>query len=174
MVTCTLCRGMGGTTKKLRMIAGGVVRTSVATHIRAPRDAVVALFLDYARWPFVFPRTIERVALVRRDAFVLEVMVRHRREGLVPNVLTIRGPGVVELFERKPRYDASFVNHFEHSGQGTRYRIDAELRLRRPWSLLAPFLRGVVSRALQRYTLEPMRVAAEAEGITVDERRQRR
>jgi hypothetical protein len=142
----------------------------VATHIRAPRDAVVALFLDYTRWPLVFPRTIERVALVRREAFMLEVMVSHRREGQVPNVLTIRGPGVIELREHKPRYDATFVNHFEHSGEGTRYRIDAEVWLRRPWSLLAPFLRPVVERALRRYTLEPMRAAAERGAITLGER----
>lgn len=152
------------------MIGDGVVRTSVATHIRAPRDAVVALLLDYARWPLVFPRTIERVALVRRDAFMLEVMVSHRREGRVPNVLTIRGPGVVELREHKPRYDATFVNHFDHAGDGTRYRIDAEVRLRRPWSLLAAFLRPIVERALRRYTLEPMRVAAERAAITREER----
>lgn len=147
----------------------GVVRTTVATHIRAPRDAVVALFLDYARWPFVFPRTIERAALVRREAFMLEVMVSHRREGRVPNVLTIRGPGVIELREHKPRYDATFVNHFEHSGDGTRYRVDAEVRLKRPWSLLAPFLHPVVERSLRRYTLEPMRLAAERGTITLEE-----
>lgn len=148
----------------------GVVRTTVATHIRAPRDAVIALFLDYARWPLVFPRTIERVALVRREAFMLEVLVSHRREGKVPNVLTIRGPGTVELREHKPRYDATFVNHFEHSGEGTRYRIDAAVRLRRPWSLLALFLRRVVERSLRQYTLEPMRVAAERAAITREER----
>lgn len=140
----------------------GVVRTAVATHVRAPRDAVVGLFLDYTRWPLVFPGTIERVALVRRDAFMLELLVSHRRDGEVPNVLTIRGPGTVELREHKPRYDATFVNHFEHSGEGTRYRVEAEVRLKRPWSLLAPVLRRVVERALRRYTLEPMRVAAEA------------
>ena len=160
---------MGGTRRQLRTIADGVVRTSVATHIRAPRDAVVALFLDYARWPLVFPRTIEGVELVRRGAFALDVMVRHRRDGLVPNVLTIRGPGVVELFERKPRYDATFVNHFDLSGDGTRYRVDAEVRLGRPWSLLAPFLRGVVTRALRRYTLEPIRVAAERDAVAQEE-----
>ena len=139
----------------------GVVRTTVATDIRAPRDAVVALFLDYARWPVIFPTTIRAVTLVGRREDVFEVMVDHRTEGRVLNVLTIRSPAVVTLLERKPRFDATFVNRFDATADGTRYSVDAELRLRGPYRLLAPFLRGVVSRALRRYTLDPMRAAAE-------------
>jgi len=72
-----------------------VIRTSVWVSIHAPPGRVVATFLDYARWPRIFPRTIGGTELAR------------------------------------------------------------------PYALLAPLLRGVVARALRRYTLEPMRTAAE-------------
>lgn len=142
----------------------GVVRTSVQVTIHAPPERVMATFLDYARWPVTFPLTIAGTELVRRRSPpVLEVMVHHRKEGRVFNVLTIRGPDVVELREFKPRFDATFVNRFEPApGGGTRYTIDAEVRLELPYALLAPLLRGVVARALRRYTLEPMRAAAES------------
>ena len=145
-----------------------VVRTSVQVTIHAPPERVMATFLDYARWPDIFPLTIAGTELVRRRSpSVLEVMVHHRKEGRVLNVLTIRGPEVVELREFKRRFDATFVNRFEPAadgeGGGTRYTIDAEVRMKPPYALLAPLLRGVVERALRRYTLEPMRAAAESQ-----------
>ena len=144
----------------------GVIRTSVWVSIHAPPGRVVATFLDYARWPTVFPLTIAGTELVRRSPSTLEVMVHHREEGRVLNVLIIRRPDVVELREYKRRFDATFVNRFEPAPEGTRYTIDATVRLAWPYSLLAPLLapllRGVVERALRRYTLEPMRAAAES------------
>jgi hypothetical protein len=88
-------------------------------------------------------------------------MVQHRKEGRMLNVLTTRGPEVVELREYKRRFDATFVNRFEPAPEGTRYTIDATVRLALPYALLAPLLCGVVERSLRRFTLEPMRVAAE-------------
>ena len=142
--------------------AWGTVCTSVATTILAPRDHLVALFLDYAKWPRIFTETIASVELVRRDAHSIVVMVHHRREGRVLNVLTNCGDGIVALREFKRRYNATFVNRFARANVGTRYTIDAEVRIKRPFSVVAPLLRGVVERALRRYTMEPLRTAAES------------
>jgi len=140
------------------------VHTSVAARVRAPRDVVLTLFLDWRRWPSVFPATIASVRLLHADATLESVEVLHRREGRVRNDLWTCAPGVVELREYKPRYDATFLNHFEHALDGTEYRIDAEVRFHRPYALLAPLLPGVVERALRRHTLEPVRRAAERVG----------
>jgi hypothetical protein len=139
----------------------GLVRTSTETLIRARRDRLVALLLDYERWPTLFPATIVAVELVRAESFATTVMVTHRKEGRVPNVLRRCASDVVELMERKPRYDAVFVNRFEEIAGGTRYRVDAWVRMRGAYALLAPVLRGVVERAVRRYTMEPLRTAAE-------------
>ena len=143
------------------------VRTTVATMIRAPSDRVMALYLDWERWPLLFPATIAGVRLERRDATSMTVIVDHRREGQVRNDVSILSAGVVELREEKPRYSATFVNRFDDVGEGTRYSIDAEVRMRWPWALLAPLLRPVVDRALQRFTLDPVRRAAERRGDTM-------
>lgn len=141
----------------------GTVCTSVATTILAPRDQLVALFLDYAEWPRIFSETIAGAELVRRDAHSIVLMVHHRREGRVLNVLTNCGDGIVALREFKQRYNATFVNRFARAHDGTRYSIDAEVRIKRPFSVVAPLLRGVVERALRRYTIEPLRAAAGSE-----------
>ena len=138
----------------------GVVRTRVETIIAAPRDRLVALLMDYVKWPRIFGTTIADAELVGRDRQSLVVAVGHRSEGRVVNVLTNCGDGVIVLREFKRRYDATFVNSFEHDPAGTRYRIDAEVRLEQPFALLAPLLGGVVRRALRRYTVQPLREAA--------------
>ena len=89
------------------------------------------------------------------------VMVHHRREGRVVNVLTDCGDGVVVLREFKRRYVATFVNRFDPAPDGTRYTVDAAVRIKQPFTLIAPVLRGVVERAIRRYTIEPLRAAAE-------------
>jgi len=139
----------------------GTVRAEVATRVDAARDDVFRLFLDYAQWPRIFSETIRAVELVRRGTSTIAVMVDHRQEGQVLNVLTVCPPDVVLLQEFKPRYDALFVNHFEHALGGMRYSIEAEVSIKPPFSLAAPFLSGVVERALRRYTLLPLRAAAE-------------
>jgi hypothetical protein len=146
-----------------RRVAWGTVHTSVTTTVHAPRDQVVALLLDYAEWPRIFSETIADTELVRRDAHSLVVTVHHRREGRVMNVLTDCGDGIVTLREFKRRFNATFVNRFARSPGGTRYTIDAEVRIKRPFSVIAPLLRGVVERALRRYTMDPLRAAAERE-----------
>lgn len=139
----------------------GVVRTRVETIIAAPPDRIVALFMDYTQWPRIFAATIAHTALVGRDGRSLVVRVDHRRDGRVVNVLTNHGDGVIVLRECKRRYDATFVSSFSHDPAGTRYAIDAEVSIKQPFTLLAPFLGGVVERALRRYTMQPLREAAE-------------
>ena len=139
----------------------GTVHTRVAITVRAPRDRLVALLLDHAQWPRIFSETIADTALVRRDAHSLVVMVHHRRDGRVLNVLTDCGNGVVALREFKQRFNATFVNRFARASVGTRYTIDAEVHVKQPFSVIAPLLRGVVERALRRYTMDPLRAAAE-------------
>jgi hypothetical protein len=138
----------------------GTVHATVATTIAAPRDRLVRLLLDYPRWHRIFPATIARTELVRREGRTTVVMVRHRREGRVMNELTDCGEGVVVLRESKRRYDAAFVNHFESVAGGTRYTVHAAVHIRQPLTVLAPLLRGVVARAVRRYTVEPLRAAA--------------
>jgi len=76
------------------------------------------------------------------------------------NELTECGEGVVVLRESKRRYDATFVNRFETVAGGTRYTVDAAVHIKQPLTVLAPLLRGVVARAIRRYTVEPLRAAA--------------
>ena len=146
-----------------RHFAWGTVHTSVTTTVRAPRDHLIALFLDHSQWPRLFPESIAGTELVRRDAHSLVVMVDHRREGSVLNVLTECSDGIVVLREFKRRYNATFVNRFDRARAGTRYTIDAVVRVKQPYAVVAPLLRGVVQRALRRYTMKPLGVAAERE-----------
>ena len=129
--------------------------------IRAPRERLVALYLDFAHWPQLFPATIRGVHLVRRQGDETTIAVDHRTDGRVINVLRRCSASEVELAEFKPRYAATFVNRFDAIPGGTRYTVVADVHLRMPYALLAPFLRGVVRRAVRRYVLEPMRTFVE-------------
>lgn len=143
----------------------GTVRLAVAAVIDAAPERVKAIFLDFALWPQIFPLTITGTHLVRRTPSMLTVMVDHRHEGQVLNVLTLHEAGVVYLEERKRRYDATFVNRFVPAQAGTRYVVEAEVRFKNAYALLAPLLGGVVRRAICRYTLAPIRAAAEKAAV---------
>lgn len=58
------------------------------------------------------------------------------------------------------RASRAFVNHFEGVAGGTRYTVRAAVHIRQPLMVLAPLLRGVVARAVRRYTVLPLRAAA--------------
>ena len=141
------------------------IRTTVEITIAAPPERVAALLADFRRWPEIFPMTIQSTELRRRDSSLVEVMVHHRREGDVINVLVFRSPDTIELREFKRRFNAVFRNRFLPSPAGTRYVVDAEIRLKGGYALLAPFLRRFVQRTLRRYLLEPMRLAATANSL---------
>jgi hypothetical protein len=124
---------------------------------------VIALYLDHAHWPRLFPATIRGVRFLRQAPGEIVVEVAHRDEGPVVNVIRPRPPHVVELEEFKRRFDATFLNRFDDTPEGTRYTVVAEVRLKPPFRVLAPFLRALVRRRVRRYVLEPMRAFAEAE-----------
>jgi hypothetical protein len=134
------------------------IETSMLVH--APWERVAAIYGDYRSWPQLFP-TIHGVKLVREEPGRIEVEVDHD-EGIVPNVLTWLGRDTVRLDERKRLYDATFVNSFEAAGGNTRYRVAADIRLRGAYRLLAPLLRGLVRRRIERFVLAPVKARAEA------------
>ena len=140
----------------------GAVHVDAAMTINAPRERLMTLYLDYAHWSRLFPATIRGVRLLRCGGSETTVEVDHRTAGHVVNIIRRRSENEVELEEFKPKYDATFVNRFDAVAGGTRYAVSADIRLRVPYALLAPFLRGYVRRSVRRYVLEPMRVYAEA------------
>ena len=141
------------------------VHADVSLAIDAPPEALVARYLDFAHWPTLFPATIRGTRLVRRTRDELTIEVDHRTAGRVINILRRRSASEIELEEVKPKYVALFLNRFEPVTGGTRYSVSADVRLRMPYALLAPFLRGYVRRSVRRYVLEPMRAAAQSSGI---------
>ena len=129
--------------------------------IRAPWERVAQLYRDYHRWPALFPATIRAVHLVRAEGERTELEIDHR-EGKVPNVMTDVSPNRIDLWEAKRRYDGSFINRFEEVAAGTRFTVEAEIRLKGMARLLAPFLTRYITRQIVRYVLLPMRQAAES------------
>jgi hypothetical protein len=148
---------------KKRHVTWGSVRVREALVVRARPDRLAALYLDYRNWPELFPATIRGVRWLEEHDGDITVEVDHRAEGRVVNIIRPMSSTVIALEEFKSRYDATFVNRFEKVTQGTRYVLDAEIRFRLPYALVAPLLRGVVRHRLRQNVLEPMRVIAEAE-----------
>ena len=142
-------------------MAWSTVCVREAMTIRAAPEKAAALYLDYAGWPRLFPATIRGVRFLRERSGEITVEVDHRTEGLVVNVIRPESPTVIVLDELKPRFGATFINRFDASPAGTRYTVDAEVRFRGVYAVVAPVLRGIVRRRIRQFVLEPMRVAAE-------------
>ena len=140
----------------------GTVHASESLLVRAPAERLAALYMDHAHWNRLFPATIRGTRLLRQAPDETVVEVDHRTEGPVTNVIRPLSPTAIELDEFKPKFDATFVNRFEPVAEGTRYVVDAEVRLRMPYAIVAPLVGGLVRRRVRRYVLEPMRAAAEA------------
>lgn len=128
--------------------------------VHAPPSAVAALYRDYAGWPKLFPATIRGVRLLRIENGRTHLEIDHR-EGKVLNVMTDVSDARIDLWEAKRRYDATFINRFEPTAEGTRYAVEAAIELKGAARLLAPVLGPLVRRQLRRYVLEPVRRAAE-------------
>jgi hypothetical protein len=141
----------------------GTVRIRETLAIRAAPQELAALYLDYPNWSRLFPATIRGVRWIGDDGRDITVEVDHRAEGRVANIIRPISPTVIALDEFKPRFDATFVNRFEAAGDATRYVLDAEIRFRMPFALIAPLVRWIVRRRMRRFVLEPMRDAAEPE-----------
>jgi hypothetical protein len=139
----------------------GTVHVSAAITVHAPPDRLVARYLDFAQWPQLFAATIRGTRLVQSRGDEMTVEVDHRTAGRVINVIRPRSPNEIELGEFKPKFEATFLNRFDPIPEGTRYTVVADVKLKMPYALLAPFLTGYVRRAVRRYVLEPMRDVAE-------------
>ncbi len=139
----------------------GTVRARESLVVHAPPERLAALYMDHAHWNRLFPATIRGTRFVKQTPGEIVVEVDHRTGGRVINVIRPLSPTEIALDEFKPTFDATFVNRFEAVAEGTRYVVDADVRLRRPYTILAPFVGGLVRRRVRRYVLEPMRVAAE-------------
>src|SRR4051812_40587848 len=66
-----------------------VVHTIAARVIQAPPERVMDLYLDYASWPRLFPRTIRGVQLLGEEGGRVRLEVDHVFEGKVLNVMTV-------------------------------------------------------------------------------------
>jgi hypothetical protein len=136
-------------------------RADASILIRADPASVAARYRDVPGWPALFPETIRGVRFVARERGRVTVEVDHRHAGTVSNVLTDVSPSRCDLWEEKPRYVGTFVNRFEPAPGGTRYTVEADIRLKGIARLLGPFIGPLIRRRIQRYVLEPMRRACE-------------
>lgn len=148
---------------KQRNVTWGRVCVREALVIHAAPERLAALYLDYENWSRLFSATIRGVRRLEEQHGDITVEVGHKAEGRVVNIIRPMSPTVIVLEELKPRFNATFVNRFERAEQGTRYVLDADIRFRLPYALIAPLLRGLVRRRMRRFVLEPMRLAAERE-----------
>ena len=137
------------------------MRTAAAVTIRAPRERLVKLYLDYQHWSQLFP-SIRGATLVSEQSDRIVLDVDHMTEGHVVNVIRQLSPYEIELDERQPQFSAEFINRFETEGDDTRLTVTANVRLKGPYALLAPFLGAYIRRRIRRFVLEPMRAAIEA------------
>lgn len=138
-----------------------MVHTLTARVIQAPPLRVMDLYLDYASWPRLFPRTIRGVQLLGEEGGRTRLEVDHVFEGKVLNVMTVVSSNEVRLDEWKPRYEATFMNRFEDHPNGTRYTVFAEIALKGALWLLTPFAAPVARSRIKRYVLRPMKAFAE-------------
>lgn len=153
-----------------------VLRVEVEAPVSAPAAIVADVYADYARWPSVFPM-IAAVRHVGRSGSWDVLRVDHRRDGVVRNELRTVRPGVVELRESKPRYDATFVNEFTDDGFAddeptgdagrSRFRVRADVRLAGAARFLRPVVAPLVRHRIRTLQIDPVRRAAEQRARTV-------
>lgn len=137
-----------------------VIHIEVSTTVRAPTYVVSSVYADYMHWHDVFP-TISAVRLIRVEGSRQILEIDHR-EGKVINTLTVLSPDCIELEEVKRRYDAKFMNRFDAVPAGTRFTVLGDVCLKGWAKLLTPVLGVYVRRQMERYQLQPVKVAAEA------------
>jgi hypothetical protein len=139
-----------------------MIHAVVSTEINAPPERLAALYADYEGWPRLFPATIRGVRLLADDGQHKTIEVDHVTEGKVINIMNAVSPREIQLEEFKRRFDARFINRFEAFGQGTRYSVVADVRLKGAARLLGTLVTPIVRARLNTFVLEPMRAAVEA------------
>jgi hypothetical protein len=137
------------------------VRTAAAVTIRAPRERLMKLCLDYQHWSQLFP-DVRGVRLLKRDQGRIALDVDHEMDGHVVNVIRQLSPYEIELDRRQPQFSAELINRFEPEGDATRLVVTANVRLKGPYAILGPFLGAYIRHRIRRLVLEPMRAAVEA------------
>jgi hypothetical protein len=137
-----------------------MIRLSISEHISAAADRVRSLYNDPENWGRLFPATIRRARVIRREANTTEVEVDHI-EGRVINLLNEVSPTRIDLTEFKRRYNATFTNEFIPAGQGTVYRLTGSISLKWPYRVLELFLKPLVISRMRRFVIEPLKNAAE-------------
>lgn len=146
----------------LLLLTPDELRARAALLIHAPRERVVAIYRDFARWPSTFP-TIRGTRVLHDDGHAQVIEVDHRKAGRVINVLSATSPTDVELREFKRKYTARFINRFEAVPEGTLYTVTAEIRPCGLWRLVSgPWLDSYVRSRIAHLVLEPVRKAAES------------
>lgn len=148
--------------RRRRLRRWTAVRTAAALTIRAPRDRVMKLALDYQYWAQLFPSTVRGARLLREESDRIVLDIDHRTDGHVLNVIRRVSPYEIALDQRGPQFSAALVNRFEREGEDTRLVVIANVRLKMPYAVLAPFLGAYVRWRIYRFVLEPMRAALEA------------
>ena len=108
----------------------------------------------------LFPATIRRAHVVRRDQHRTVVAVSHV-EGKVINILQFISPTRIDLNEFRRSYTATFTNEFIPDGEGMCYRITGVICPRWPYKWLTPFLKPIVVARMRRFVGEPLNGAAE-------------
>ena len=141
-----------------------MLRAEISIFIRADPWKVSGVISDYLKWPEIFPLTIRQVKLLRHDRNVLTIEVDHK-EGRVLNVLRIVSPAEIELKEWKKKYEARFLYHFGPNHGGTVFRIVAEIKPKKRFRPLRPFLKPVLKHRLKRYVAKPLKRYMEADRL---------
>jgi hypothetical protein len=140
--------------------------------VGVPPEQAYDIYADYAGWPHVFP-TISAVHLLRHTGNSVVLEVDHRTAGKVSNELLLQPKRQLELRESKRRYDARFVNRFESVPEGSRITVTGDIRLKGLARFLAPFLGWYARRLIERFTLQPIKVAAEGQSQSLGEKSNR-
>jgi hypothetical protein len=142
------------------------VRFHGAWIIRAPRDRVYTLMMDFERWPELFPEMVEAIRVVSRNdkTAVLEGDF---------NLVGRRGHGVMNIRLRPPSgYDADNTSEelgnekeslwFEVIPEGTLFKWEVIAEPKGVWTrLLARLLGFYVRRFYKRTLIRPLRNAVE-------------
>lgn len=135
------------------------LHVQISTDLEIGSDEAVQLYAHVEGWKDLFPATIESAHIIASGETWVDVEVHHRFAGLVPNTLVFGSPTTVWLTEKKPRYNAWFLNSFRPTKIGTCYVLSGWVDLHGVLRLLTPILgwyvRRVMARQMNQFVLIP-------------------
>ncbi len=133
----------------------------VSQSIRAPKDFVFNLYLDYSNWHRLFSLTIKGVQFLRQEGDVKILEVDHVSEGKIIDKLRVISPDEIQLTESQSVYYGEFTNRFESIPGGTRFTVAANINLKGFYKIVAPFMKGVIRKQVRENVVEHMKKFAE-------------